>query len=61
MRATRILAFARVIRCSMAVSCVKGSASSSNFELFFARDAARTPLMVRIPSSLGTISLELSR
>jgi hypothetical protein len=40
---------------------VKGPASSSNFELFFARDAARTPLMVRIPSSLGTISLELSR
>jgi Protein of unknown function (DUF3108) len=40
---------------------VKGPASSSNFELFFARDAARTPLVARIPSSLGTISLELSR
>ena len=40
---------------------VKGPASSSNFELFFARDPARTPLMARIPSSLGTISLELSR
>jgi hypothetical protein len=39
---------------------VKGR-SSSNFELFFARDAARTPLLARIPSSLGTISLELSR
>jgi Protein of unknown function (DUF3108) len=35
--------------------------SSSNFELFFARDAARTPLLARIPSTLGTISLELSR
>lgn len=40
---------------------VKGPASSSNFELFFARDAARTPLLARIPSGLGTISLELSR
>jgi Protein of unknown function (DUF3108) len=40
---------------------VKGPASSSNFEIFFARDAARTPLVARIPSSLGTISLELSR
>jgi hypothetical protein len=40
---------------------VKGPASSSTFEMFFARDAARTPLVARIPSSLGTISLELSR
>jgi hypothetical protein len=40
---------------------VKGPTSTANFELFFARDAARTPLVVRIPSSLGTISLELSR
>ena len=40
---------------------VKGPASSSNFEIFFARDAARTPLLARIPSGLGTISLELSR
>ena len=40
---------------------VKGPGSSSNFEMFFARDSARTPLLARIPSSLGTISLELSR
>lgn len=39
---------------------VKGPASSSNFEMFFARDVARTPLLARMPSSLGTISLELS-
>jgi len=44
----------------IAVSVI-GRASSSNFELFFARDAARTPLLARIPSTLGTISLELSR
>jgi hypothetical protein len=40
---------------------VKGPASSTNFEIFFARNAARTPIVARIPSSLGTISLELSR
>jgi Protein of unknown function (DUF3108) len=40
---------------------VKGPASSSSFEMFFARDTARTPLVARIPSGLGTISLELSR
>jgi len=40
---------------------IKGPASSSNFEIAFARDAARTPVRARIPSSVGTISLELSR
>lgn len=40
---------------------VEGRTSRSNFELFFARDLARTPLLARIPSGLGTISLELSR
>jgi uncharacterized protein DUF3108 len=39
---------------------VKGPASNTNFEIFFARDAARTPLLVKIPSSLGAISLELA-
>lgn len=40
---------------------VKGPASAIAFEMFFARDAARTPLVVRVPLSMGTISLELSR
>jgi hypothetical protein len=29
--------------------------------MFFARDAARTPLIIRVPLSLGTFSLELAR
>jgi hypothetical protein len=29
--------------------------------MFFARDAARTPLLVKIPVAVGTISLELAR
>jgi hypothetical protein len=40
---------------------VKGPASQATFEMFFARDAARTPLVVRVPLSLGTLSLELAR
>ena len=40
---------------------VKGPASDSHFEIFFARDAARTPLSVRVPFSIGTLSMELVR
>jgi hypothetical protein len=40
---------------------VKGPASSFAFEICFARDAARTPLLIRVPISLGTFSMELVR
>lgn len=40
---------------------VKGPASDFAFEIFYARDAARTPLLVKIPVSIGTVSLELVR
>ena len=40
---------------------LKGPSSNTSFEIFFARDAARTPLLVRIPVAVGTISLELAR
>ena len=40
---------------------LKGPASQVNFEIFFARDEARTPVMVRVPVSLGTFSMELVR
>ena len=40
---------------------VKGPASDFKFEIFYARDAARTPLLVKIPVAVGTISLELAR
>jgi hypothetical protein len=39
----------------------KGKASDLVFEIFFARDAARTPLVFRVPFSLGTFSMELVR
>ncbi len=40
---------------------LKGPASQITFEMFFARDAARRPLLVRVPLSLGTLSMELAR
>lgn len=40
---------------------VKGPASDFTFEIFYARDAARTPLLVKIPVAAGTVSLELVR
>lgn len=40
---------------------LKGPASETSFELFFARDAVRTPLMIRVPFAAGVFSLELMR
>jgi hypothetical protein len=40
---------------------VKGPQANTTFEVFFARDAARTPLLIRIPLALGNISMELVR
>ncbi|MBI3694242.1 MAG: DUF3108 domain-containing protein [Acidobacteria bacterium] len=39
----------------------RGPASSHTFEILFGRDAARTPLVVRVPFTLGTFTLELVR
>lgn len=44
------------------VNCIiKGPASEIHLEMLFARDAARTPLVVRVPFALGTLTLELVR
>lgn len=40
---------------------VRGPASNVTFDILFARDPARTPLLVRTPLPLGTFSLELTR
>ncbi len=40
---------------------VKGPSVDTRFEIYFARDAARTPLLIRVPLSVGTISAELVR
>jgi hypothetical protein len=43
------------------LATLKGPASEITFEMFFARDAARTPLVIRVPLTLGTFSMELAR
>lgn len=43
------------------VVSVKGAASQFGLELFFARDAARTPLLARVPLAMGVFSMELVR
>jgi len=43
------------------VFTVKGPKSEFSVEACFARDAARTPLLVKIPQAAGALSLELVR
>jgi hypothetical protein len=43
------------------VYTVKGPKSEFSVEVYFARDAARTPLLVKIPLAVGTLSMELVR
>ena len=43
------------------VASVKGPKSDFTFEVFYARDPARTPLQIRIPLVLGTFTLDLVR
>jgi hypothetical protein len=40
---------------------LKGPASENTAELYFARDAVRTPLLIRVPLAMGKFSMELSR
>jgi len=40
---------------------VKGPKSDFSFDVFYARDAARTPLLIRTPQSAGGLSMELVR
>jgi hypothetical protein len=43
------------------IGFVKGPKSDFNFEIFFGRDAQRTPLLIKVPFTLGTFSMELVR
>jgi hypothetical protein len=43
------------------LATIKGPTTDLTVELFFARDAARTPLLAHIPLSLGTFTVELIR
>jgi hypothetical protein len=43
------------------IMTLRGPASEITFEMFLARDPARTPLVIRVPLSLGMFSMELTR
>ncbi len=38
---------------------ISGPKSQNSFEIYFAKDASRTPLLVRVPFDVGTFSLKL--
>jgi len=40
---------------------LKGPSSDFKLEMFFARDAGRTPLIIKVPLAVGTLSMELVR
>jgi hypothetical protein len=40
---------------------LRGPRSELSFTIFFARDAARTPVLFRVPLALGTFSMELAK
>jgi hypothetical protein len=43
------------------VCTLKGAQSNLQFEIYFARDPARTPLLVNVPLAVGKFSMELIR
>ncbi|HVO97530.1 MAG TPA: DUF3108 domain-containing protein [Bryobacteraceae bacterium] len=43
------------------LASIKGPVTDLTVEIFFARDAARTPLLARIPLALGSFTVELIR
>ncbi len=43
------------------LATIKGPSSDITVEIFFSRDAARVPLMAKVPLSLGVFSMELQQ
>lgn len=51
----------RQVEADRVTTSVKGKASDITFDVFFLKDAARTPALVRVPLALGMFSMELVR
>jgi hypothetical protein len=45
----------------MLTCTMTGPTSTIKFEMYFARDAARTPLLIRVPLQMGSFAMELVR
>ncbi len=43
------------------LTTIKGPASENTIEIFFARDAIRTPVLVKVPLPMGKFSMEIIR
>ena len=53
---------AKQVQTDEVLCTVKGPSSPEfKFEVYFARDAARSPLLIKVPLSMGTFSMELMR
>ena len=45
----------------MLICTMTGPSSSIKFEMYFARDPARTPLLIKVPLQMGSFAMELVR
>lgn len=55
----QILLADKPVEADRITATVKGPASEISFDVFFLKDKARTPAVVRVPLSLGSFSMEL--
>ena len=51
----------RRVEADRVVATVKGPSTDLTFEIFFSRDAARTPVFAKLPLALGAFTVELVR
>lgn len=51
----------KMVEADRMLADIQGPASSVRVDLYFSRDAARTPLLARMPLALGTFSVELTQ
>lgn len=49
----------KMVETDRTTATIKGPATDLTVEIFFARDAARTPVLARLPLGLGTFTIEL--
>jgi hypothetical protein len=59
--AQKIKAEDKMVDADRILATIKGPTTDLTIEIFFARDAARTPLLARIPLALGSFTVELIR
>ncbi|HLG95760.1 MAG TPA: DUF3108 domain-containing protein [Bryobacteraceae bacterium] len=51
----------KTVQADRFTASVQGPKSNISFEIFFLKDRARTPALVRVPLALGTFSMELAQ